>query len=286
MRSLLAGFILLTVSSAPGAESWRAKLTPPEPGPFPIVRSFQGEFRFGWSDIAAATARARVFCSDREIRVDVEGGTTGLARTLWKLDATHHAIFRPQGFESVYFRQVEKYRKKTVKTEAVFKPDGVWRQRDVTPDPKGPAKWKRIKVRPIRDIVAAMFFVRSQPLQNGETVGVIAFPGDDAYLAEITVAGRESLKVNGQPRKAIKLDFTVHKVVRDKEKKEYRLERHKKFRTGSVWISDDLDRVPLRAEVNIFIGYVFGELTFFKHTEGEPKKSPLESQAPQSGKFL
>jgi hypothetical protein len=35
---------------------------------------------------------------------------------------------------------------------------------------------------------------------------------------------------------------------------------HGKFRSGSVWISDDADRIPLRAEVDIFIGYVFGEL--------------------------
>lgn len=267
MKLLFAAAVLLAVSSAPGAETWLSRLTPAEPGPFPLVRSFKGEFRFGWSDIAAASAKARVSCTDREIRVDVVGGTTGLARTLWKLDATHHAVFRPRGLESVYFRQVEKYAKKTVTTEAVFKPDGVWRQRDVQPDPNGPAKWKRIKVRPIRDIVAAMFFVRSQPLRDKDTVGVIAFPGDDAYLAEIKVAGRETLKVGGQSRKAIKLDFKVHKVVRDKEKKEYRLERHKKFRTGSVWISDDQDRIPLRAEVSIFIGYVFGELTDFEITD-------------------
>ena len=39
------------------------------------------------------------------------------------------------------------------------------------------------------------------------------------------------------------------------------LEKHKKFESGTVWLSNDADRIPLRAEVNIFIGYIFGEIT-------------------------
>jgi hypothetical protein len=35
---------------------------------------------------------------------------------------------------------------------------------------------------------------------------------------------------------------------------------HKKFRSGRVWISDDARRLPLRAEVDVFIGSVFAEL--------------------------
>ena len=113
---------------------------------------------------------------------------------------------------------------------------------------------------PIRDIVAAMLFVRSQPLENKDRIGVLAFPGDDAYLAEIQVAGREQIPISGKVRQAIKLTFQINKVARTADKKEYKLEPHKKFRNGTVWISDDENRIPLRAEVNIFIGYVFGEL--------------------------
>ena len=254
----VAGF-LAAASLAQSAESWRKKLTPENPGPFPLVRPFEGEFRFGWSDIEAARARARFTCAGDEVQMQVEGGTSGLVRSLWKIDATHRAVIRKNGLQSVAFNQVEKYARKTVRTEAVFQPDGLWRLRDVTPDPKGPAKWKRIKVEPIRDIVAALFFIRSQPLADKDKAGVIAFPGDAAYVVEITVLGRETIKAAGKSWPAIKIDFEIFKVVKQ-SKTENKLEPHKKFRPGTVWISDDENLIPLRAEVDIFIGYVFGEL--------------------------
>jgi len=256
------GFVvafLAAASQAHSAESWRKKLTPENPGPFPLVRPFEGEFRFGWSDIEAARARAKFTDAGDEVQMQVEGGTSGFVRSLWKIDATHHAVIRKVGLQSVAFNQVEKYAGKTVRTDAVFKPDGLWRLRDVTPDPKGPAKWKRIKVEPIRDIVAAMFFIRSQPLADKDKVGVIAFPGDAPYLVEVTVVGRETIKAAGKSWPAIKIDFEILKVVK-LTKTENKLEPHNKFRHGTVWLSDDENRIPLRAEVDIFIGYVFGEL--------------------------
>jgi hypothetical protein len=187
----------------------------------------------------------------------VEGGTDGLARALWQLDARHKAVILMEGLKPIAFEQIEKYANKRVRTEAVFKPDGLWRIRAVTPDPKNVAKWKRIKVEPVRDIVSAMLLIRSQSLNNGDRIGVVAFPGDAPFLVEVTVAKREQIKIAGALRKAIKLDFQIQRIdVKNKD----RLAPHGKFRSGSVWLSDDEDRIPLRAEVDIFIGYVFGEL--------------------------
>ncbi len=261
---------LAAALSCHAQEAWRSRLQPENPGPVPLVRPFSGEFRFGWSDIEAARARAKFTDAGDEVQMEVEGGTSGLARALWKIDATHSATIRKDGLQSVAFRQVETYAKKTVTTQAVFQADGLWRQRDVVPDPNGPAKWKRIKVEPIRDIVAAMLFIRSQPLADKDKVGVIAFPGDDAYLAEIEVIGREEITVAGNSRRVIKLEFQINKVTRNSDKKTYRLEPHKKFKHGTAWVSDDDDRIPLRVEVNIFIGYVFGELASVSFDSAKP----------------
>jgi len=261
MKFLCAVVIFFTTvaSVCQAGEAWRKKLDPANPGPFPLVRPFEGEFRFGWSDLEAGRAKAKLTDEGGAVRMQVEGGSTGLARSLWKIDATHTATILKDGLQSRAFNQVEKYAKKTVTTQAVFQPDGLWRQRDVVPDPKGPAKWKRIKITPIRDIIAAMFFIRSHPLANKDRVGVIAFPGDASYLVEVEVAGRETIKAAGKSWPAIKLTFQINKIVK-LDKKENKLEPHKKFRNGTIWISDDENRIPLRAEVNIFIGYVFGEL--------------------------
>ena len=236
-------------------------LGPENPGPFPLVRPFTAEFRFGWSEIEAADARARVSYPAGIMRVEVEGGTTGLARMLWQLDASHQAEIAPDGLRPVYFTQFERYTKKAVRTEAAFKEDGLWRLRQVTPDPKNVARWKRIKLKPIRDIVSAMFFIRSQELRDGDRVRLIAFPGDSPFLVEAEVLGRETVRVGGVPRNAIKLAFELQRID---TKHENQLEPHGKFRNGTVWLSDDENRLPLRAEVNIFVGYVFGELVSVK----------------------
>ena len=46
--------------------------------------------------------------------------------------------------------------------------------------------------------------------------------------------------------------------------KDYSLQPHKKFQRGTVWVSDDEVRLPLRVEVKVFIGHVFAELAEVK----------------------
>jgi len=259
VKKVLFIFLLSAVAWSHGEEVWRSRLTPTA-GPFPMIRPFQGEFRFGWSNIAAASARANFAPRGNRLEMDVWGGTTGAASFLWELNATHTSVVFPSELRTDWFFQEEKYASRTVYTQAVYQSDGLWRQRDVVPDPNGPARWKQIKIAPSRGLVATMLFIRSQPLNPNDRVGVIAFPGDDSYLVEIRVVGRETIKVAGESYPAIKLDFGIQKIVRDKKSKRSHLEPHKKFRSGRVWISDDANRMALRIEVNIFIGYVFGEL--------------------------
>ncbi|HEY5742246.1 MAG TPA: DUF3108 domain-containing protein [Terrimicrobiaceae bacterium] len=261
-RAVAVALITAIVCSlCQAAEPWIERVGPQTPGPFPLVRPFSGEFRFGWSNIGAASARAQISYSGDQIIVEVEGGTDGLARLLWQLDARHKAIILQEGLTPLAFEQVEKYAKRKVRTEAVFKPDGLWRIRAVTPDPKNVAKWKKIKIEPVRDIVSTMLLIRSQPLNNGDKIGVVAFPGDAPFLVEVTVGAHQQIRVANVLRKSIRLDFQIQRIDL---KNKHRLGPHGKFKNGTVWISDDENRVPLRAEVNIFIGFVYGELANIK----------------------
>jgi len=250
--------VLGSLWQALGREAWQDTLTTAPAGPHPQVRPFEGTFRFGWSNLLdAADAKASLEYKDDKVRVNVQGGTTGLARALWRLDAIHKALFYQKDFQSIDFWQEEKYKNRTTVTEAVWKEDGVWRLRKTTPG--GEAKWKRIKVTPLRDIIAAMLYLRSQPLANGDKLSITAFPGDSPFLVDVTVLGREEVSLASGMRKAIKLDFRLQRI-QTKGKTAGQLEPHGKFRRGTVWLSDDDDRFPLRAEVDIFIGFVFGEL--------------------------
>ena len=65
------------------------------------------------------------------------------------------------------------------------------------------------------------------------------------------------------PREALHLDIKIQSV---NTKKGNALEPHHKFRSGTLWLSNDSTRILLRAEVQIFVGYVFAELAAFHPT--------------------
>lgn len=263
----VALMLLLAASALQAEVPWAGTLTPEHPGAFPPVKPFKGEFRFGWSNIEAASAKGEFARQGDKMIVDVSGGTSGLARTLWQLDAVHHAeILFPQ-LKPLGFQQTETYAKRTVKMKAEYRPDGLWRLRTVRPGPGG-EKWKKLKFSPVYDIVTAILFIRSQPLENKEKIRLIVFPGDTPFLTDVTVLGRETIKIGGKSIPAIKLDFHPQKIEK-KKGEEYHLEPHKKFTRGTVWISDDENRLPLRAEVDIFIGYVFAELKSITFEDGK-----------------
>ena len=84
---------------------------------------------------------------------------------------------------------------------------------------------------------------------------LVVYPATNGYLATISVAGHESIKVGAGTYKAIKLDLQLSKINKQRE-----LEPHKKFRQASAWISDDADRLLLRIEAKVFVGTVFVDL--------------------------
>lgn len=262
---LVVLFLAAAISLCPAEEAWRSRVQPAQAGSFPPVRPFKGEFRFGWSNVLeAARAQATLTYDGNTAVIDVEGGTRGLARTLWRLDARHRAITSLEGFFPVSFSQTEIYAKKKVVTEAVAKPDGLWYIRRVETDPHNKPRWKRVSVAPVRDIVSGMLFLRTLPLENRDRIGLLAFPGDSPFLCEVLVEKRETIKVGGRAIKTIKMTFQLQRID---SKRGNVLVAHEKFRKGTVWVSDDENRLPVRAEVEIFIGYVYGELAAISFSE-------------------
>jgi hypothetical protein len=75
------------------------------------------------------------------------------------------------------------------------------------------------------------------------------------YLVRINVIRREKIRWRGQSRNVIRCALEIDWIDKD-----YSLKPHKKFQRGTVWVSDDDLRLPLRIEVKVFIGHVFAEL--------------------------
>ena len=100
-----------------------------------------------------------------------------------------------------------------------------------------------------------MLYLRSQSLKDHSVNRVVVYPASSAYLATITVLGREKVSVHAGAYNAIKIDLQLKRIGKNLE-----LEPHRKFRRGTIWVSDDADRMLLRVEAQIFIGTIFAEL--------------------------
>src|SRR5213075_1066187 len=93
----------------------------------------------------------------------------------------------------------------------------------------------------------------SLPDHNVQRIAV--YPATSAYLATITVLGRERLTGPFGTYNSIKLDLHLNKIGKNRE-----LEPHRKFRHATVWLSDDGDRLLLKIQAQIFVGTVSAEL--------------------------
>ncbi|MEI6035887.1 MAG: DUF3108 domain-containing protein [Verrucomicrobiae bacterium] len=237
---------------------WRDSLTPDVPGKLPPVRPFEAEYRLGWTDIEAGRAQVKITDSGKEtIRLEASGATAGLARVLWQIDASLTSSAARKGLRPIYSVQKETYSARTILTQIVARPDGIWRLRENTPQGENPARWKRIKISPIRDIFSGALFLRSQSLAPGESFSAIIFPGDAPFFVELKALGTGPLTIGGSARDTLRLEIRLQRI---NLKKGATLEPQKKFQSGTVWLSNDADRIPLRVELNLFIGYVFAEL--------------------------
>jgi hypothetical protein len=228
----------------------RAGSFPPPPD------GLTARYTFGWEGLSAAAAEVKLRRgADGQWIGRVRGGTTGAARSLWKLDADYDTKLAADGWRSLGATLTENYRRYRVVEKMEFPGGGVRSWRESTRKGAGLPKWKNFYVAGIRDMAGALMLARSQPLKNGDRLSLAVFPGDWMYLVRAKVEGREKLRWRGQQRDVIRLSLAIDRINDD-----YSLSPHKKFQSGTVWVSDDELRLPLRVEVKVFVGHVFAEL--------------------------
>lgn len=246
--------------SAPG--DWQRKLSSDKPGPFPLPHALRANYSLGWFTFKGGEANA-VFSKPRGnlVQLEVRGGTTGWVRGLWKLDASHKAIAHASTLRPIQVKQIEAYSGKTITTRLAFNERGVTSLRVPRPPEAIPPKEQKFLFPDLFDMQTALLWVRSQRLVPGESYSLVVFPATTPYLATVRVIGREKIRVKAGRFSALKFELKLQKVT-----PELGLEPHKKFKRGVAWISDDADRIVLRAEAEIFVGSVWAELQSVKLT--------------------
>lgn len=236
--------------------SWREEAAGLRAGMFPAPPEFTARYAFGWEGLTAAEAKVDLRRrAGGGWQAEVRGGTTGMVRSLWKLDAEYSARVAENNWISRSALLTEIYRSYRVSEEMDFRPGGVRSKRRSTKKGATPADWQNFYVAGLRDMAAAVLLARSHDLATGDSLSLAVFPGEWMYLVRIKVEGRETLRWQGEERKVIRLGLQIDWIDKD-----YSLKPHKKFQRGRVWVSDDDVRLPLRVEVKVFVGSVFAEL--------------------------
>lgn len=257
-------FLLLAQAARLGADAspyaaFEKTLTAPAEAPFPTIDPFRATYRFGWEGVGAGGATVEVArgSAPDHLRVVARGGPNSLIRKLWNYQALYVGEAGDEGGVPSWFRIDEEVAKGDLLSEAVFGDESVLACHRFVWEPK---PWTFTRLPGVRDLFAAMLFVRSQPLRNGDRLRLTVFPDQNPYLVDLTVAGRDTLTILGKKTPAIR--FTVRiRTIETRGPNAGRLAPHRKFRSGRVWMSDDGRRLPLRAEVDVFIGSVFAELS-------------------------
>jgi hypothetical protein len=248
--------VLLASACSAWAGNWESSVTTGRPGPFPPPRSLVATYHFGWAGITAATAEAHFTkVGGDQFQLDGTGHTIGLVRALWKMDVKHHAIADAARLRPLEMEQTENVRSKKIVTKLAFTDSGVTRTRIETKRGVTVPSTKQFNFPSLFDLHSSLLYLRSQTLRDRSVQRIVVYPANSAYLATVTVSGREKISVPAGTFNAIELDLQLNKVG-----KKGNLEPHRKFRRASIWVSDDADRLLLRIEAQIFVGTVFAEL--------------------------
>jgi hypothetical protein len=193
--------------------------------------------------------------SNDRFELDGTGRTIGLVRALWKLDVNYRAIANAQTLAPLEVQQTENYRSKQIITHLTFTDGGVTRSRTEGQGTAIETKTRQFALPNLFDLHSAALYLRSQPLGQGSVYRLAVYPTTNAYLATVTVTGREKISVRAGTYNAVRLDLQLKRIGKNLE-----LQPHRKFRRGTIWVSDDPERLIVRIEAQIFVGTVFAEL--------------------------
>ncbi len=167
----------------------------------------------------------------------------------------HRAVANAETLHPIETQQTESYRSKKIVTNLTFTAAEVTRTRTDGEGVAAKTTTRQFSLPNLFDLHSAALYLRSQPLKDRSVYRIVVYPATNAYLATLSVVGREKVSVRAGTYNAIKLDLKLKRIGKHLE-----LEPHKKFRRASIWVSDDAERLLLRIEAQIFVGTVFADL--------------------------
>lgn len=220
------------------------------------------EYRLHYGVISAGTAKLEVNKMDKKIdgreafHIVGTGQSRGAFDWFFKVRDRYETVFDAEGaFPWVFLRDVNEGGYKIKQNyKFIQKQNKVINEKGVEfSAPEG-----------IQDMLSAFYYARTIDFSNakmGEIFTIWSFVDDEIWPLKIKFAGREIVKVEGEKFKAMKF----HPVIQTGR-------LFKSETDVSVWISDDINKIPLLAEGKVMVGSVKMELTSYKGLAGPISK--------------
>ncbi|MCG8601216.1 MAG: DUF3108 domain-containing protein [Verrucomicrobiales bacterium] len=259
---LLAGLLHFppTAKSEEGPPSWMKNVTRLPPGDHAILRPVKLEYTLSWNNKVNAgefeIAVTKRGSKNTKFIGDAQGRSTGFARVLWPYDFRARSIIDEASLRPITFQLTEQERNEQSSYDIIF--DNRKQLYTTTSKKKNEAErtaTSRFKFDFGQDALSSAFYLRTQPLEDGDELNMVVTPFNKPYLAQFRVMGREKRKIKGKSYQTIKLAARVAKINTDLSLKHY-----DKIKTTTLWIIDDKYRLPVELQSDISLGFVSARL--------------------------
>ncbi len=268
--------LLACAQAADPAPTWKKDLTTARLGPYLTVPPCEVTYELGWNHLlTAGKASLSVKEAGGFWRADATAASTGLARGLWKYDCEMTSIINRQTLQPRFLSHSETDRAETCRYRVAFEPQRVLTETTTLPK-KGATTTGTVvcPYGPVEDLLSVILYVRSQALTPGQKITRVVQPWDKPYLTTFEVLGREALVIAGKKRPCIKVAVKIRKIDRTT----LVLSSYKKMKSSTIWISDDVLRLPLEMHADIFVGYMFARMTGLKMLTGADAQAMLPAR--------
>lgn len=257
--------LLVVVSPLHGDPAWVAQLSSTKPGTHPAIHASKLEFSLSWKGILKAGFLDIEFEPNHKSKkghlvVKSSAYSQGVAAKLFPYSHSYWSEIQPRTLDSIYFKATEIDSKEKVVTVNRYHPKKV----DVLETTTDFETYKVSSLKKtfnhpkVRDLFSAILFIRSQKLDIGDEHQLLIHPLQSPYLLKVHVEAKEQ----HHSQDAIRISFSMQKV----DPKSHELIPYKKLKKPvTLWLSDNVDRIPLELRASVYIGDVRAVLT--KHTK-------------------
>ncbi len=207
-------------------------------------------FRFT-AKAAPSGAKVNAAGGNRQYTLQLTGdvSTKGLFSKIFDLHFHEHmeSSVDPVSFAVLRTTRLDEQGQRVRLSEAVFDHDThrvTWTERD----PKAPGQPPHVEISsfkpPIQDLLSAIYFLRAQPVESGNSLQVAISDSGEIYYLNVKITERKRMRTALGLRNVLRVEpelFDQQRILQ----REVRL---------SIWVTDDARHIPIRAQLKVDFG--------------------------------